>query len=309
MKALFPILCPQASSALLPASVSVFEAEQLLLAPGDGAAEDAFRGFALSCKLRSVAAAVGRWSASRNPSRLPLWQVLGGDEDPRTGLSLPGCWGFPAASDAGRLGVAQLPASGALLDGATASPGAPWRPDPAAAAVALGALHAAATGVVAGLPADAAAGGDGTIGYQPLVLVDDGRPLLGFHPGFDSGRVMVTAASGGGDPSSQRLDGYQLSPLLAKWAADALRGAALPVEAAGDGPLGLQRAPLEAKHAALGIDPWDELQAFLAAPPGGAGEGGSAEERRLQQEEQRELQRERAEQESSSVTGRFSNIW
>lgn len=55
----------------------------------------------------------------------------------------------------------------------------------------------------------------------------DGRPVLDSHPGFEPGRVMLCCAVAGserfGPGSSNAAGGYQLSPILAKMTADAIR--------------------------------------------------------------------------------------
>lgn len=54
----------------------------------------------------------------------------------------------------------------------------------------------------------------------------DGRPLLDSHPGFDAGRVVLCCAASGGQafgPGSSSAGGYQLTPMLAKLAADVIR--------------------------------------------------------------------------------------
>jgi hypothetical protein len=54
----------------------------------------------------------------------------------------------------------------------------------------------------------------------------DGRPLLACHPGVDAGRVVLCCAASGSSafgPGSSSAGGYQLSPVLAKLAADVVR--------------------------------------------------------------------------------------
>lgn len=55
----------------------------------------------------------------------------------------------------------------------------------------------------------------------------DGRPLLGQHPGFVPGRVVVVASASGAEPygPGSCSSSYQLSPMLAKMAGGIVRSA------------------------------------------------------------------------------------
>lgn len=54
-------------------------------------------------------------------------------------------------------------------------------------------------------------------GFQHHCVTADGRPALGWHPGFQAGRVAIAMPSSGG--SAGGVDGYHLSPLIGAAAA------------------------------------------------------------------------------------------
>lgn len=53
----------------------------------------------------------------------------------------------------------------------------------------------------------------------------DGRPLVGCHPGFDAGRVLVCCGAAGSTPygPGSTSSSYQFSPVLAKLASDLIK--------------------------------------------------------------------------------------
>lgn len=97
-------------------------------------------------------------------------------------------------------------------------------------------------------------------------VTQDGRPIIGQHPGFEPGRVVVAAAASGAQqygPGSCSSS-FQLSPMLAKLAGDVVRSAG--GDAAVLQGLELQREGLGA--AAVDVrDPWEGLQELQAAQP------------------------------------------
>jgi hypothetical protein len=97
----------------------------------------------------------------------------------------------------------------------------------------------------------------------------DGRPIIGQHPGFEPGRIIVAAAASGAQqygPGSCSSS-YQLSPMLAKLAGDVVRSAGgAASDAAVLQGLSLQREGLGASGVVV-ADPWEGLQELQAARP------------------------------------------
>lgn len=124
--------------------------------------------------MHTSAAVVGRWQGSQDASKLPLWQLLGGNVDPRSGGITAGCWGFPAGKDGGRIGVAQLPGLGERADANRRS----WRHNPSAS-LAGPLLHESCSSFMKGL----SEASEGVFHSQLTSVVPDGRPIFGFHPG------------------------------------------------------------------------------------------------------------------------------
>lgn len=114
----------------------------------------------------------------------------------------------------------------------------------------------------------------------------DGRPLVGSHPGFDAGRVVVCCGVAGSErfgPGSSSSS-YQLSPMLAKLAADVVKaGGGSP---ATDGALlsavSLQREGLGVSESLQQLDAWEGLGRLQQQAQASA----------IQQEEQQDLARD-----------------
>jgi hypothetical protein len=289
-----------ASSDLLPNSLSHFEADQLLLMPSTWQPH-CLRLFGLELagvSLRQVAG--GRWAASGELQKLPLWSYLGGADSSHEpagstsgggggggGLVLPAaagggasgapCWGLPLLSDGSRLRVSQLPWQGApvgspftwqqpalQLPEPPAAPAAGRGEDDGASAITpeLYALHQSAHRFVRGVGSAPAVQPT----CQVLAVCSDGRPVLGWHPAFEAGRMLVCAALSSSSGQQAGLAGYQLSPILAKLAADALEGS--PAGDAAVAAFSLARGEVGADASGLqSLDSWEGGVAALQQAP------------------------------------------
>ena len=175
---------------------------------------------------------------------------------------------FPR-SKPGAWRVQQLPRD-ARPCGARPAPGADPPAYLAAPRPALDAAAAAAAAVARGL--GARAGGCG-VELQPVA--PDGQPLLGSHPGFEEGRVVVAAGAGGAGAAAVAAPG-QLAPVLARAAVQLLLGRPAGLDAALLGPA---RAALGSREGVGvgdrdrvgGLDTWEQLAALQAAGPGELG--------------------------------------
>ncbi len=125
------------------------------------------------------------------------------------------------------------------------------------------ALHKQAAFVIRGL----GEARDVAPGRQLVAAVSDGRPVVGWHPGFEEGRCLVCCTTAGSASHGPGFSGYQYAPIVAKLAADALlQGGA----AADDKVLQLLRVTREAVggDAALlqSLDSWDGLEKLQERP-------------------------------------------
>lgn len=97
----------------------------------------------------------------------------------------------------------------------------------------------------------------------------DGRPVIGQHPSFDSGRVIMVCAASGSQPygPGSSSSSYQLSPLLAKLAADLVKcaGSAGDESTALQG-LALNRAGLQTVVTEV-ADSWEQLSVLQRPTP------------------------------------------
>lgn len=102
----------------------------------------------------------------------------------------------------------------------------------------------------------------------------DGRPVIGQHPAFDSGRVIVACGASGAQPygPGSSSSSYQLSPMLAKLAADLVKFAG---GSGSDSALlqcvALQREGLKAMVTEV-TDNWEQLSVLQTARPVSADE-------------------------------------
>eukprot|EP00878_Enallax_costatus_P032430 GHUV01035640.1.p1 GENE.GHUV01035640.1~~GHUV01035640.1.p1 ORF type:complete len:356 (+),score=120.07 GHUV01035640.1:1217-2284(+) len=97
----------------------------------------------------------------------------------------------------------------------------------------------------------------------------DGRPVIGQHPGFDAGRVVVACGASGLTPygPGSSSSSYQLSPMLAKSAADLIKSAgAAGVDNAVLQGISLQREGLGSSSIEV-ADSWEQLSVLQEAKP------------------------------------------
>ena len=252
----------EAASPLLPDAVSVFEAEALLVAPGGGWAPEALRLFGLRSELEAREAVAGGWLAGAEATKLPVWQFWGAAAAADDPAPLLPCYGLPAVTGGGRVGLAQAPwqgrlvsSSAALFDATGGATAFAYRPGDAARAaraleVAGGALlRDASLEARRDESEEEETRGDGRgrsgiggssggrdarqrrrLRHQLLTVSADGLPAAGWHPGLEPGRLLVACGAAAGQAfAGSSLPSYQLAPIVAKVAADLLLGrAALP---------------------------------------------------------------------------------
>ncbi|KAF8071098.1 hypothetical protein HT031_001180 [Scenedesmus sp. PABB004] len=274
----------RASTALTPELVSLFEAEVLLLAPAHwhaacfglfGLQLDGLEAReVLQCRLPA-----GALTAQAQQPLLQTWGAFAPPDQPQQPLGLGA---LPLGGGSGGWALQQLPGWGravadpfawqpaaaqwrALRDGGDADEARP-PPTPAGAwaEAQVAQLHASCAALVRDVgPLRSAA-----VSSSLRSCVADGRPVVGGHPGFDPGRVVVAAGAAGGarfGPGGGASP-YQAAPMLAKLSADAVKAAAGGAGGALAAGLALARAGL-APRAALPADPWDGLAALQRAPP------------------------------------------
>ncbi|WIA11898.1 hypothetical protein OEZ85_011982 [Tetradesmus obliquus] len=271
----------RASSRLAPELLSLFEAEALLLAPEHWAGPClglfglAVEGLqpreVLHCQVDG-----GMW---QQQAQLPLWQYWGEAAPADQPVQPIGMAGLPLVTgQTGGWVLQQLPAWGLpVADPFTWQPASQqWQSSndddqeqQAAAAASSSAswvevqvrqLHQTCSQLVHDVgPLQGA-----TLRSSIRSVTQDGRPIIGQHPGFEPGRVVVAAAASGAQqygPGSCSSS-FQMSPMLAKLAGDVVRSAG--GDAALLQGLELQREGLGA--AAVDVrDPWEGLQELQAA--------------------------------------------
>lgn len=115
----------------------------------------------------------------------------------------------------------------------------------------------------------------------------DGRPLVGTHPGFDAGRVVVCCGAVGSKPygPGSSSSSYQLSPMLAKLAADVIKSGGVSSGGAGDQLLSgvsLQREGMGAASTLQQLNAWEGLGVLQQQQAASA----------LEEEEQQDLARD-----------------
>ncbi|KAG2490200.1 hypothetical protein HYH03_011327 [Edaphochlamys debaryana] len=210
----------RASSRLLPGAESVFEVEQLLLAPDVEGGEHptaALALFGVEAAMRVEQGSTANCEATSELSSVPLWRTLGLDPPPAPGSPAvpPGllvATGFPARGGAGggggggqkvQFGLGLLPpsAEGRVLDDPWG-----WRPE-APDRRGLAACHRLASHLFRGMglprlpaapPSWEAVSLETAEGWGAPTLhaaTPDGWPALGFLPGFESGRALFAAAA------------------------------------------------------------------------------------------------------------------
>ncbi|KAF6265983.1 hypothetical protein COO60DRAFT_1477187 [Scenedesmus sp. NREL 46B-D3] len=223
--------------------------------------------------------------------QLPLWQYWGEAAPPDQPVQPTGMAGLPLVP--GQPGVKsgwvlqQLPAWGLpIADALTWQPaGRQWRSssedqqEQQAGAVSSSSSSSTASWVdlqvrqlhktCSRLVHDMGPLNNATLRSAVRSCTQDGRPLVGQHPGFEPGRVVVAASASGAQqygPGSCSSS-YQLSPMLAKLAGDMVRsGGAAAGDAAVLQGLALQREGLEASAARV-ADSWEGLQEMQVAQP------------------------------------------
>ncbi len=187
----------RASSRVMPDVVSVFEAEQLLLAPGEWA-PSSWALFGLGSKLSTLQVATSRAAAGSDLLKAPIWHLLGDDRPgggagaaapadapvlgaaaafSRTGEQpgLPSCAGLPLLAEGGRASLLQASWAGQPLAGPDGFQQQPGGEQLAAAKR----VHEAALGHVRGLGEWELASSSCRVMHG----VEDGLPVVGYHPG------------------------------------------------------------------------------------------------------------------------------
>eukprot|EP00798_Chlamydomonas_sp_ICE-L_P028775 gene28775-31962_t len=324
-----------AASKLLPGLVSIFEAEQLLLAP-DGWVPEQLSMFGLHMEgTHMLEHSYAYAGAGPELTKTPLLRYWGGSEEDTaisksaalvkhqqrsssgkesTSLSNSAdnddsCRGFnhvfqsyPVIAETNNIKLSSAAyGSGKQYKGI----GHAWswkaQPDKAG----LVSRHSKASKLLRDLgPIQ-----KGSAGVSLSLCTPDGMPILGFHPGFENGRVAVACTGTSGDlgeevadlssmqggkenmrsqlvlvsdprrplPEGSRVgnagskgeaedeyedvfrgttgDGYQLSPVLARFASDLLCGA--PIQDIEPGLIDLARKGINAVHVPATINTWD----------------------------------------------------
>ncbi|KAI8464098.1 MAG: hypothetical protein J3K34DRAFT_526476 [Monoraphidium minutum] len=223
----------EASSALLPEALSIFEAERLLLAPSEaGWAPECLQLFGIQSELEVRELVSGGWLAGSDATQLPLWQFWGAGGSGGRGAPGPGgggeaaplqpCFGLPMLPGGARVGLGQLTWQGRRVDGGAFA----WAAgDGRGAALSLEAAAGACLRGVAAAPegpdgageeddegeerAGARGGGGGGRGPAAgrprrrvrshlVATCGDGLPVVGSHPGLEPGRLLFCCAAAGG---------------------------------------------------------------------------------------------------------------
>jgi hypothetical protein len=190
----------RASSRMMPDVMSVFEAEQLLLAPGHWV-PSSWAVFGLGSKLSTLQVACSRVAAGSALRKAPIWHLLG-DDGPGAGASIeaaaatagasalgaaaaftpsseqrdpPSCAGLPLLAEGGRASLLQASWAGQPLAGPDG-----FQQEPAGGQLAAAKqVHATALRHVRGLGEWELASSS----CQVMHGTEDGLPVAGYHPG------------------------------------------------------------------------------------------------------------------------------
>mmetsp|Transcript_17359 Transcript_17359/g.44102 ORF Transcript_17359/g.44102 Transcript_17359/m.44102 type:complete len:561 (+) Transcript_17359:112-1794(+) len=269
-----------AGSLQLPGDGAVIEAEQLVLAPGSAHAERVLRMFGLTGGLQRMGTVYGDWGAMSDMEKCPVVRVMHNDLAQPPSEDRPGLCLMPRLEGSRSAQVALSPVGRRVMSANEAEraqerlarqeeeeedEGGELRTAGELASsarmdteVAMSALTSTASKVTVGLDLESS---PSRLGAASDITTADGFSLLGSHPGWDEGQVIVAlpAATASGD------GGAPLSSTLGLLAASAINGVACAYGSTSASRLAINRPSLEMQHANLQIDTWSEL-ASLGAP-------------------------------------------
>lgn len=99
-----------------------------------------------------------------------------------------------------------------------------------------------------------------------LCSTADGLPAVGWHPGFEAGRIAIGCALSSNDPYGPGSWTYQAAPMLAKLTADLVLDTAGAAQASLYSTLSPSRESVGLDANSLGsLDTWEQLQLLQVA--------------------------------------------
>eukprot|EP00877_Chromochloris_zofingiensis_P009874 jgi/Chrzof1/513/Cz01g18170.t1 len=275
----------KASSSLLPDSLSLFEVEQVVLMPATvvppclklfGLDSNILRHIGQPSRIRNLLHhslpqhmegttvlfqvrefVEARCSGGPELTALPVWQYWGcaGHPSDRQQHSQP-MSGLPASQRTGQLSMFQSPASGTPVEDVFV-----WRPHHDTAQAMANTLHDTASSFIRDVSPE-----EDVTSLSRLCSTADGLPAVGWHPGFEAGRIAIGCALSSNDPYGPGSWTYQAAPMLAKLTADLVLDTAGAAQASLYSTLSPSRESVGLDANSLGsLDTWEQLQLLQVA--------------------------------------------